>query len=511
MKEFIDRLRIIYKPFVLITFGFILIYTFLHWLFFLKIGLSIKEDIVKFWLPFGLPWIPVLIWLRPRIKLLHFKNTNGSFAYQFLLCLVIAIPTIIAQEYLVTYTGELTKLDNIYEISKHKKTKYYSLKKYYIEKNKGAVYQTTSVTAKHGNYYNMFVYIVMPILENETEVAKIGNKYWLGKKYNMQISNNLSNELKDRKYDEFIAKTKKEFEEANFHDFTYLEVVGNTNEYVEFVKALDKLNRISATDNIIFKANTESFDQRNGNKLFWFFCSIGIGLFINFIFLIFLKFKKNGLSKFNNRKLEKNDDLKEVLNIFIPKKGFFVTPIIINLNLLIFITMVFAGLGVVTFKASDLLNWGANFRPYTINGQWWRLLTSVFLHGGLMHVVTNMFAILFIGLFLEPLLGTKKYVFLYLISGVLASLASVWWYDAIVSVGASGAIFGLYGFFLACLLLKIFPPDIRKAFLISVLIFICFNLLVGVTGRIDNAAHIGGLITGFALGLLMSKSIKKKH
>src|SRR5689334_14660473 len=102
-----DKARLIFKPFSIIAICFILVYTFLHWALFIKAGIPLKEDIVKFWLPFILPFIPILIWLRPRIKLLYFKNENGSFGYQFLACIAIALPTIIAQEYLITATGEL--------------------------------------------------------------------------------------------------------------------------------------------------------------------------------------------------------------------------------------------------------------------------------------------------------------------------------------------------------------------------------------------------------------------
>ena len=85
-------------------------------------------------------------------------------------------------------------------------------------------------------------------------------------------------------------------------------------------------------------------------------------------------------------------------------------------------------------------------------------------------------------------------------------------YEATVSVGASGAIFGLYGLFLALLLLKLFPPDFGKAFLTSTLIFVGYNLFVGLAGSgIDNAAHIGGLVSGFLIGLALAPSLKRKQ
>jgi len=140
--------------------------------------MPLKEEIIKFWLPFGLPWIPVLIWLRPRIKLLYFKNDNVYFIYQFLACVAIAIPTIISQEYLVATIGKLTQLDNISQISQHDKTKYYSLKNYHIDKQHIAIQKTISITGKTNEYLNMFMYIAMPILDSNTDIVKFENKYF---------------------------------------------------------------------------------------------------------------------------------------------------------------------------------------------------------------------------------------------------------------------------------------------------------------------------------------------
>lgn len=505
-----DKLKLIYKPFLIIAVCFIATFTFLHWALFIKAGLPLKEDIVKFWLPFGLPFIPVLIWLRPRIKLLHFKNDNGSFGYQFLAVIAIAIPTIIAQEYLITATGKLTQVDNVSQIDKTEKTKYYSLKNFYIDKQKIAVRNTASVTGKHNEDFNMLIYVALPIFENKADTAKTECKFWLGKKYSERISNRLSDQEKDDKYKVFAEQKQKEFEETDFSNFKYLEVIGNTEDHDEFNKAIENSETVKGKDQIVFQAINEPFENRNGRKLEWIFGSLAIGLLAYFIFLLFPKFQESQLQKFKSGKIEKDTDLKEMLDFFIPKEGFYITPILININLLVFIAMVIAGFGFVSFQGDDLLKWGANYRPVTTDGQWWRLLTNTFMHGGLMHILANMYGLLFVGIFIEPLLGKTKYLLVYLTTGILASVASIWWYDATVSVGASGAIFGLYGFFLATLLLKVFPPDFGKAFLASTLVFVGFNLLMGFTGGIDNAAHIGGLVSGFVIGLLMSRQLKKQ-
>jgi membrane associated rhomboid family serine protease len=192
----------------------------------------------------------------------------------------------------------------------------------------------------------------------------------------------------------------------------------------------------------------------------------------------------------------------------LPREGYFITPIIADLNILIFVAMVFAGLGFLSFDAPDLLAWGADYKPSVAGGQWWRLITSIFLHGGLIHVFANTFGLVFAGLFLEPKLGRVKFAGVYLAVGVLASLTSLWWHNATVSVGASGAIFGLYGTLLALILTKVYPRDFGKAFLPSILIFIGYNLLMGLRGSVDNAAHLGGLVSGFVIGLLLSQRMR---
>jgi membrane associated rhomboid family serine protease len=173
--------------------------------------------------------------------------------------------------------------------------------------------------------------------------------------------------------------------------------------------------------------------------------------------------------------------------------------------------MMMSGLGFMFFKGQDLLLWGANYRPTTTDGEWWRLLSSTFLHGGFIHLFFNMYGLLFVGLFLEPVLGKTKFLILYLMTGILSSLTSVLWYEATISVGASGAIFGMYGLFLAFMLTRIYHPDFSKSFLLSTVVFVAFNLLMGLTGGIDNAAHIGGLVSGFIVGLILTPILKNEE
>jgi rhomboid protease GluP len=194
------------------------------------------------------------------------------------------------------------------------------------------------------------------------------------------------------------------------------------------------------------------------------------------------------------------EKITSVFAIFKPTQGYFITPIIIDLNIVLFILMVITGVNFMFPDNESLLKWGANFRPLTMEGEWWRLITNCFLHIGIIHILMNMYALLYIGLLLEPRIGKIKFAASYIITGITASIASLWWHDLTISAGASGAIFGLYGVFLALLATNLIEKAARQALITSIGIFVVYNLLNGMKGGIDNAAHIGGLIGGLIIG-----------
>lgn len=205
------------------------------------------------------------------------------------------------------------------------------------------------------------------------------------------------------------------------------------------------------------------------------------------------------------------EQIKDFFSIFKPTQGFFITPILIDLNILIFILMAIKGVNIFLPDSQSLLNWGANFRPMTLEGEWWRLITNCFLHIGILHLLMNMYALLYVGILLEPHLGRTRFISAYLLTGITASITSLWWHDLTISAGASGAIFGLYGVFLAMLTTDLIEKSARKALLTSIAVFVGYNLLNGLKGGIDNAAHIGGLIGGLIIGYTLIPSLKKPN
>lgn len=198
---------------------------------------------------------------------------------------------------------------------------------------------------------------------------------------------------------------------------------------------------------------------------------------------------------------------KSFLGIFIPTEGYFITPILLDLNILVFVIMVSSGVSVMLPDNESLIQWGANFRPVTLDGQWWRLLTSCFVHIGIFHLLMNGYALVYIGMLLEPRLGSTRFLSAYLITGLAASLASLYWHDLTISAGASGAIFGMYGLFLAMLTTNLIEKSARNALITSIAIFVGYNLVNGLKEGIDNAAHIGGLVSGMIAGYAFYPSL----
>lgn len=203
------------------------------------------------------------------------------------------------------------------------------------------------------------------------------------------------------------------------------------------------------------------------------------------------------------------DKLNSFLSVFKPVEGYFVTPILININILIFILMLIGGAGIFMPETDVLIAWGANFNPLTLGGQWWRLISCCFIHIGIIHLLFNMYALLYIGTLLEPILGRTRFITAYLLTGLMASMNSMLWHNLTVAAGASGAIFGMYGVFLALLTTSLIEKESRKALLGSMAVFVVYNLAFGLQSGIDNAAHIGGLISGFIMGYAFVLSLKK--
>ncbi|MGB5505156.1 MAG: rhomboid family intramembrane serine protease [Sulfurovum sp.] len=187
------------------------------------------------------------------------------------------------------------------------------------------------------------------------------------------------------------------------------------------------------------------------------------------------------------------------------------TYILIAASSIVYLFSAFFSRSLVDMDMQTLVDMGALFGPLTVlKGEWWRLLSAMFLHGGMTHLLMNMFSLYIVGRGVEMYFDTKSYLSIYFFSGIIGGLVSLYMHPVSVGVGASGAIFGVFGalagFFLAH---RDRIASHSKAFMKDFGVIIAINLVIGLSiPSIDVSAHIGGLVIGFIGGFVLSKNPK---
>ena len=188
----------------------------------------------------------------------------------------------------------------------------------------------------------------------------------------------------------------------------------------------------------------------------------------------------------------------------------YATPLLVAANVAVFLIMAASGVSLTRPTIEELLAWGADFGPKTLDGEWWRLLTCAFLHAGFLHLLFNMWALASAGRLVERMLGTGGFLVVYLSAATVGSLASLFWHPMQVSVGASGAVFGVCGA-LASLLLRgggTVPAHALIRLRNGAVAFILYNLLFTFFQEgIDTAAHLGGLAAGLLFGAILGRPL----
>jgi membrane associated rhomboid family serine protease/Flp pilus assembly protein TadD len=180
---------------------------------------------------------------------------------------------------------------------------------------------------------------------------------------------------------------------------------------------------------------------------------------------------------------------------------------LIAFNLAVFLLMAVSSGHWLKFSGGQVLQWGGNYGPLTMEGHWWRLVSTMFVHIGLFHLAVNMWALYELGGLAEQIYGSVPTLVMYLLTGAAGSIASLARNPTIVSAGASGAIFGLAGVLIVTLALRRLAVRSGELTIVlaSLLAFAGYNLSYGfLKGGIDNGAHLGGLTSGLLIGVALA-------
>jgi membrane associated rhomboid family serine protease len=479
----------------LVSLFFLLVYSALDWLLVERTGwIALDKDIVDFWIPFVTAFALAQILIGPRVSMLKFgKGSDAPFFYVLIATLTIAFPAVLGQFYLHDATGTLEHVADIGRIADEPGARYYAADRVCMDRANASVQPFAQAEGRSGQNLDLALYVAVPLCER--------TRVWIAVAYHRTISNRLSNAEKQTQYAAFVRSSQTKFDAEGTRRYAYFERVRSGVDLREFKKAVAK--KYPDEQPILLMPAQQNFYARAGNTLEATF-GLLVGGSLLWAFSLFFARVDRGAEHARIAEQEKEEGRLAQRFLFIPNRGNWGLPLLLDVNILVYLAMVFAGLGVASFQAEDLIIWGGNYGPLLHDIGLVRLITNQFVHAGLMHLANNMYGLIFAAIFLLPIARNGWLVAAYLLCGLTASIASTTMHPNTVSVGASGAIFGLYGILLALAVLGDERlVDTRKAIFINAGIFVGLNLLIGAaTPMIDNAAHVGGLLCGSALGLL---------
>lgn len=189
------------------------------------------------------------------------------------------------------------------------------------------------------------------------------------------------------------------------------------------------------------------------------------------------------------------------------------TALLLAINIAVFLGMTLTGVSFISPSWTALLKWGGDYGPFTLGGEYWRLVTATFLHAGILHIGINMWCLHYLGTICERVFGRLQTIGIYLLTGIGGWLLSLAHDPKALSVGASGAIFGIAGALVAGVKFGELSLSYgqKKALISTVVSFLIFSFAFGGFSQgIDNMAHIGGFVSGLLLGLPLG-GFARKH
>lgn len=498
-----DKIQIVLLPSLICLIAIATIYPLLYWLLQVRYNLiSISDFAWEFGLPLTIA-IAVYLWkLRLRYFLLQHNNDRTPFLIAILCIASLAVPAGVTVNYLSKASYKLISVDNPERIVQADNQRYYDIKKYYVDTTYTLTYVDVHTSGKYNSQLNFNLYVVAPLIVNAGDTTELPTR-WYTTKYHRDISNSISEEQKEAKYQEFIEESYGWWKRRDFYNAVYFKNLPLSDDLKGYQAALST-NSVTIDKNYIFlEPQDEPFTSRIGNQLNWIFYSFVISLLVLSIISLLLKFSALEFYEYVNGMPVRDEDFDSFVRYAIPTGDHFITSIILDLNLAYFILMVIAGVSFASPNTLELINFGAQSRYEIATGQYWRLLSSTFIHAGIMHLAGNIVGLVMAGNILERVVGRKGFFIAYIVCGVLASVSSLAFSHTMVSVGASGAVFGLYGIIIALLLTKSFRASDNPILWMFVAVYAGVNLIFGfLIPGIDNAAHIGGLLGGMLVGLV---------
>lgn len=290
MKE---KLTKIILPFILISTGFLLTYSFFYWLVFIRLKLSdLNDNIFGFFVPIGISTILIWFYFRKKLRLLQTTDKHKELTL-FISWILLTAPVLTFQFYLERETGELTQLNNVEEILTNKPTMYYSIKNSTQHKNKSGLY-VTRASIDRGNEIGVGCYFACPL--TNTDDSTYNKSIWIGTMFGEKFSNRVfdDKEKQAKLISKFIDSSMTLYNKYEYKT-TFLKRLSNSDERDDFLKSIQQTDIPYDKENlIILKEETGNYQSRTGTSLWWTIFTFITSNITWTLLTIFTKLKHNG-------------------------------------------------------------------------------------------------------------------------------------------------------------------------------------------------------------------------
>jgi hypothetical protein len=290
-KNYLLKLRHVLPVFSLVAWGSVLALGLIRQILFLGKYpmLELDEDIWNFWIPALFPWIPVLLWLKPKFDLLISKNNSSqhSWPMQVVAWIIIAAMLLFSQNYLTTSNGKLLEVENVKEIRRHDPVRYYRIRHFSVYRYMGGVQYAFRRNGRYNQNLDIDIYFVNPILTHKSQHIITTPLYWYGVKFHKQISNWSSNVKKEMKFRKFLEECIAKMNRYEFKQPDHFENKPESKDRKYFRLAVQNAVNKPVNDTfLILQPKSEPYELRNGHKISWLAGSFFTGVVIYMLTLI---------------------------------------------------------------------------------------------------------------------------------------------------------------------------------------------------------------------------------
>jgi rhomboid protease GluP len=403
-------------------------------------------------------------------------------------------------------SNKIINLSSINDLKDHKYDTYFSISNCSFQ-NISYIYPVNQTSGRYGQDIDLRLYISVPF-ENSKEI-------YLGVKYKRSINNiksYSSAELKDE-IKSFFNDSYHDFKNKNLKNVSSLKQLRMSDDKINYIKALKSGNVNINNPIILEEMNFKDIAITDGISTTTYLLGIWLLLYIIIWTIIVYSVGINKIKNIAEMKgsFSLSKLFSEYLIHIVPNKKFFMMPLIIDINVIVFLLMIFNGVNILYPNILDLNHWGGISKVNILKGEYWRLITYMFVHSGITHLAGNMFTLFLISIFIETYLGKVKYLLLYIITGVISVIISINANPNTIVVGASAGIMGLVGFYLSFFLFKKTRDKFNLSFGPLFIIMILSTIAIGFLGNSDTVAHVTGLASGFIAGLVYDGFFVKKE